>query len=1294
MLTPVSNDEFVSADDQVDLTRSPYAIVPTLGSRLGLSDPEILPRNQISDERQGPQMPAPTFDKTLGAAFRQDNTVGSALSWQGWGVESTPDPDFDFTNGVVGTKYEPYIERFAERSFNKYQQAALMRQIDQEEDDRRTLAFSGWGGVGATLAASILDPVNLVPVGGTAYRGVRAAETIGKIGLRTAAAGGIAAGISEAGLQATQETRPASESALAIGGGVVLGGMLGTAAGALLARSDAVRLAKAFENVPEMDANSALLPRDLEGISGELQSAGAAAAPVDTLDDLSIAGKPASAVAKATAKLNPLLRTMTSPSRTTRAIASQLMENPAYLKKNFDGQGVTAAETAMKEYTRGAVVQALQTQEEAYQATLKAGNQMSRKDFREDIGRAIRRNDTADNPQVAAAAQAWRKHVIEPLKGRSIELGLLPKDVDVTTAESYFSRLYNRTAIEANESDFKRIVREWVDGTLTQAQQAEARKAEKRVMNLTTQKEELEMGILRREETARRRAQGGEIGPNDFNESDVLNFVRRVQAGERPQAPESLSDWLRRQHEGIYDPGGDLVALYPELKSMPGALRKSLKSRANPKGGISLDDLVQRAWDEGFLNDSALVGHGMGREAERPTIREFLDALDLDRRGERQVRVTDIDAARTADEFDRAREALDRAGVDFERPMFATSESQKDLVAKVNRALEALDRERIGQLNQKIGEASQRQGLDFVSEADRRDYLEGIVQDIFNHVTGRTHDGDVPTNLVMAKAGPLKERTFNIPDQLIEKYLQSDVEEVGPRYARLMSAEIELTERFGSADMKGPIQAISDDFQKLRDAVEADKTIPAVKKNGLIKQLTAQEKADIRDIEGVRDLLRGNFRPDVQHTNFARIAKAFNAFNYIRAMGGVWLASLTDAAILPMQHGFANYMNDGLKPLIKSMAGNIGYGLSKKEAELAGAVSEKWLGGRLATLAELTDPYSSVSPFERFLDNVAKGFSKATLLDRWDDFQKGLASVMIQNRILRNAEKAATNGFDALAGKERAYMAFLGLNEARTEELGKLFATHGETMDGVRIANTERWGDDLSADALRRAYRAAINKDTDSLIVTKGVGDVPLFAHTPLGRSLLQFRTFALATNQRLLMRGLQEGPVRFVGGVMAMSTIGMFIYMIKQLESGRPISDNPGTWIAEGIDRSGVLAIGMEINNTLEKMGAPGLYSAGAALFPDKMQRQTASRYAVRGVVGSALGPSFGGLNDIVGLLSLGIQNGRAMAAGEPGKVTTGDIGAMRRLTPFASLPYWRWLIDGMAIPELKKQATHGNPH
>lgn len=193
---------------------------------------------------------------------------------------------------------------------------------------------------------------------------------------------------------------------------------------------------------------------------------------------------------------------------------------------------------------------------------------------------------------------------------------------------------------------------------------------------------------------------------------------------------------------------------------------------------------------------------------------------------------------------------------------------------------------------------------------------------------------------------------------------------------------------------------------------------------------------------------------------------------------------------------------------------------------------------------------------------------------------------------------------------------------------------------------------------------------------------------TPVGRALLQFRSFAIASNQRVLLRGLQEDTTRFVGGVVGMATIGAFIYALKQLESGREISDNPGTWVAEGLDRAGIFSIGFEVNNAMEKIGAPGLYLGAAAMFPDASQRAPASRYAARSKVGSFLGPSFETATDTVGLMALGFENMRRAANGEDAVISEGDVSAMRRLTPFASLPYWRWLIDGMVVPEMKKAA------
>jgi len=199
----------------------------------------------------------------------------------------------------------------------------------------------------------------------------------------------------------------------------------------------------------------------------------------------------------------------------------------------------------------------------------------------------------------------------------------------------------------------------------------------------------------------------------------------------------------------------------------------------------------------------------------------------------------------------------------------------------------------------------------------------------------------------------------------------------------------------------------------------------------------------------------------------------------------------------------------------------------------------------------------------------------------------------------------------------------------------------------------------------------------DGVIVTKGVADVPLFAHTPAGRALLQFRTFALASHQRVLMRGMQESQARFWAGVTGMAAIGMAAYWFKQQESDRPLSTNVGAWMAEGIDRSGIFAIAFEINNVWEKLGGPGFYSlasaGGRAFDPSADARQPASRFANRDAFGSLLGPSFQLGTDTAQLLGI-----PARAAGGDIDLKSADVGRATQMIPFYTLPYWRWFLEG----------------
>lgn len=112
---------------------------------------------------------------------------------------------------------------------------------------------------------------------------------------------------------------------------------------------------------------------------------------------------------------------------------------------------------------------------------------------------------------------------------------------------------------------------------------------------------------------------------------------------------------------------------------------------------------------------------------------------------------------------------------------------------------------------------------------------------------------------------------------------------------------------------------------------------------------------------------------------------------------------------------------------------------------------------------------------------------------------------------------------------------------------------------------------------------------------------------------------------------------------------------------------------MAEGLDKSGIFQLAFEVNNTWEKLGGSGIYALSAAAFPDKTQRAPASRYANRDAFGAILGPSFQLGTDAAQLLGIG-----ARATHGDIDIKDADVNRAIGMTPFATLPYWRWIIEG----------------
>lgn len=995
---------------------------------------DLLPLGAGSTDYRPAPGPAPSLLDAAMAGLRQESDIVSAFKDQMHGIDISADEKGysgpEMWERIKGTPYQDHWSRFVNLR-NGAAFSAMKSQIDMETDDNRTLAASGGWGIAARVGGSLVSPTMLIP-GGAIVRGAKTGSTIMKTALAGGAATGVALGIQEGALHATQQAREVDP--VGIAGGVLFGSLIGAGAGALFSRAERQAAMTALEATQRADWDKPVDDAVAELNEGIRASLSAGAHEPDTIDDLTMAGgKTVQGIIKTTGRLNPLMRALQSQNVETRRTAALLMDNPIYLKKNLEGEGVIAAETAMHQYTRGSVAQALDAQRAAYSEGRKTGMELKDRAFREAVGRSMRRGDQSEIPAVAAAAKAWRQHVFEPLKEQAIKLGLLPKDVSPKTAISYLTRMYNRALIIAEQDKFKRIIRNWIAG--------------------------------------------------------------------------GVNAELRR----------------------------------NP-----------------------------GMHAE------------------------------------------------------------------------------------------------FVNQADFDAYVSEIVEDVYLNVIGQGgKDAPLPKDLVITKRGPLAERTLNIPDSDIERYLEHDIEMIGQRYARVMAADIEITRNFGDPTMRNQLSAIHDEYAKLRAKTSDGDELARLHKR-------AQE--DIRDVTAVRDILRGHYLPDRQHTNFARMTRVAMQFNYMRALGGLLASNLGDAIRAPVVNGMGRYLNEIVRPLITNLKA---LKMSQKEARGSGAVSERALQSRIATLAELTDPYSHGSPFERFMTNMTNVFSRMTLINEFTDFNKSVASVLTQNRILRNARQAASRGFTSLSKAEQAYMGFVGLGKGYAEDLGKVFAQHGEEIDTVLVAHSDEWGDELSD--MRRAWFAALNKDVDRTIVTPGIGDVPLAAHDPIGKAFFQFRTFTLAANQRMLINGLQEGGGKFAMSMVPAVTAGMMIYYLKQVEAGRELSDDPMVWLTEGADRSGLFPLAFEINSFAEKtLNLPGIYQLAGA-------KDGASRFQSR--------DTLGGLFPIV---EMGQSAGKALGmvgadvndtlTGDGAEVSDAQLRGLRRLTPFASLPYWRWWIDGYVLPTKKE--------
>lgn len=958
----------------------------------------------------------PSVGEVFGAAFRQENSLISAAS-NGFGLYNfQAEEDYDpFDGDIEG--YELFAENFIE-SKSRQETMMIKSQIDMELDDKKILAASGVTGFGAQIVAGATDPIFwpmlLIP-GGAA---VRSSKSIGESAAKLGLIGGISEVPAEAAKQYTQETRTFQESAFNVGGAAVLSGILGgTVKG--LSNRQINQLNQKIDDVLQAEKTPIVYGNTASG------NLSAAEVPNFTQEQL----KPVSIGGLESLGVSPQIRAENSPSLATKSIVSEMMESSTVKQANIDGISVVpeggSVETRIKSWDAG-LYQSIKDLDDFYTqyrggkgAAARTVNdlvlrnragKLTHKQFREEVGRTMRRGDMSTIPEVQKAAESFRKNIIDPLKDAAIREKLLPPDVEVSTATSYLTRIYNTQKIAAKRNEWDAIVQGWLSRNRDQARL--------------------------------------KVDPDD-----------------------------------------------------------AVKAEAN---------------------------------------------------------LTDLE-------------------------------------------------------------------------------IKGIAEDITNNILG-VSSGRVPYEIVPNVRGPLKERTFNIPDSLIEDFLESDIDLVARQYKRTLAPDVELTRMYGSADMTEQLEEIiPNSYRELIDKSTTEK-----QRLDLDKRI----EADQRDIAAMRDRLRGNYLiPNDPNSFFIRAGKTLRSVNFLRMLGGMTISAIPDLA--------RPVAVNGLRPVARSLRALAisprKVKMSLEEARRSAVGLDMVLNSRATSMAEITDIYARTTPFERGLNAMSDAFGRMTLMTQWNAALKQFSGVITQDRILA----AVVDVADGKASKSTIKrLAASGIGKEQAEAIAIQFRKYGDSGD-LNLSNGQLWDDKETLET----FRNAVLKDVDRTVITPGEGEKPLWTSSEQGKMIFQFKSFAATAHNKILVADLQYRDAQALSGFLLATGLGMMTYGLKEYFAGREVSREPEKVILEGLDRSGVFGYMWDVNNIMEKL-TRGEVGANKVIGGSPM-----SRYASRNVLGALLGPSVGTVEDLA-TISGSISTG---------EFSESDLRKVRKMLPGQNLFYMRRLLNNL---------------
>ena len=459
-------------------------------------------------------------------------------------------------------------------------------------------------------------------------------------------------------------------------------------------------------------------------------------------------------------------------------------------------------------------------------------------------------------------------------------------------------------------------------------------------------------------------------------------------------------------------------------------------------------------------------------------------------------------------------------------------------------------------------------------------------------------------------------RMLDVSDEILVPFLDFNVESVVRDHVRRMGMDIELTRRFGSVGMEDVIAAIPKKYRE--------------------------------DVTSLRDIIRGTYgRPSDPHSHLNRGIRILKNFSPLVYMGGAAISSLPDIARPLMTEGINALYGGGLKAFLSSQRDLI-IKMNRKTVREVGEALDMTLSMRAFALADIGSSFGRQSHLEKTIKSFQAPYFFLNGLNVWNTMMKEFTGLVVTQRMMNAIYKP----WEKISKSDRERLLTNGIDEPMALRIRDMMETpgFGHNIDGYWFPELGRWTDVEAASAFKRALNQQINRT----IVTPEVADRALWTQTNVGSMVAQFKSFGQASTQRVLISGLQERNANFWHGAIAMTSLGLVVNEIKDIQYGSKKEKTWGQTLSSAIDRAGLLAVFSDFNHALEvissnRVGLDAL--SGGTEYPSSPRR----------MVSTFGGPSGGVLFDIGNMATETLQ----------GEAFQRDFyRSMKRLTPYQSHP------------------------